>query len=428
MTSVIRKRGPDGHGLARRLRLRQHLNVGLTRGTLPILLSQPHGQRLGDLLLDRLRDPSWDVFRAAVAFAKRSGVKHLVDALQEFSRRGQVKLAIGVDLGGTSLEGLSGLFDCLETTGEIWVFHNENGSTFHPKVYVFKGKDRADVIIGSGNLTEGGLFTNYEASVAIPIDLNEPEQRAFLEQVETTLDSYSEPSAGTAVRLTRATFDTLIAQGYLPLEAYSRRDEEGAPEVRPEEDQDQEESLFELVPVPRAPRVPPRDGTAAAPQGAAAIAAAAQAAMPFVFYMTLMRTDAGVGQTTAGAQRRSPEIFIPLAARDFAAGFWDWPHGFTVDTDEAGKMDRFGVPMLIGTNIEAVTMTYFPHRHEFRLRSEPLRSAGAIGDVLRIERTDGARGYQYIATVIPQGTTQYAGAIAKCSNQVKNSGKAWGYE
>lgn len=144
--------------------------------------------------------------------------------------------------------------------------------------------------------------------------------------------------------------------------------------------------------------------------------------------MTLMRTDAGSGQTTAGTQRRSPEVFIPLAARDFAPAFWEWPAGFVADAGEPGKLDRFGVRMLIGTNTVSVTMTYFPHRHEFRLRSEPLRSAGAIGDILRIEKTDGSRGYQYIATVIPQGTAQYAAALAKCVNLVKASPKVWGYE
>ncbi|MGH8250461.1 MAG: hypothetical protein ACREVI_07145 [Steroidobacteraceae bacterium] len=73
-------------------------------------------------------------------------------------------------------------------------------------------------------------------------------------------------------------------------------------------------------------------------------------------------------------------------------------------------------------------MTYFPHRHEFRLRSEPLRSAGEIGDILRIEKTDGGRGYDYIVGVIPQGTAQYAAALAKCVNQVPASRKVWGYE
>lgn len=395
-----------------------------------ILLSQPHGQRLGDQLLQRLRDPAWEVFRAAVAFVKRSGMNHLLNELRAFAARSQVRMAVGVDLGGTSLEGLSALLDCLEGQGNIWVVHNENGSTFHPKLYLFKSRDRAEIIVGSGNLTEGGLFDNYEASIAVSLNLADAEDQAFLAQVEAVLDGYEDETSGTSIRLTRDTLDRLTVEGYLPPEAYSRRAEEGAPELAPEEDEP-DAGLFERVPVPAPPRVPARAAAATAPApvgGGAVVAPAAPAGQASVFYMTLMRTDAGTGQTTAGTQRRSPEVFIPLAARDFAPTFWDWPTGFAADATEAGKLDRFGVQMLIGTATESVTMTYFPHRHEFRLRSEPLRSAGAIGDILRIEKTDGSRGYQYIATVIPQGTAQYAAALAKCVNQVKASRKVWGYE
>ena len=43
------------------------------------------------------------------------------------------------------------------------VFHNPLPHTFHPKLYLFKSDDHAEMVMGSGNLTEGGLYTNYEA-------------------------------------------------------------------------------------------------------------------------------------------------------------------------------------------------------------------------------------------------------------------------
>lgn len=395
-----------------------------------IFLSQPHGQRLGDVLTTRLRDPSWPVFRAAVAFVKRSGVKHLIADLRSFAASAHVRMAIGVDLGGTSVEGLTALLDALEGRGNIWVVHNENGSTFHPKVYLFKSGTRAELIVGSGNLTEGGLFDNYEASLGLELDLARDDDRAFLEQVEAVLDAYEDVTSGISVALTRETLGRLVAEGYLPAEAYLRRAEEGAPELgRDEDEEEAATALFKRVPVPSPPQIPGRPETTTRTGGArAAITSGPAAGQAQVFYMTLIRADAGTGQTTAGTQRRSPEIFIPLAARDFAPEFWEWPNGFTADASEAGKLDRTGVRMLIGTRTKSVTMTYFPHRHELRLRSEPLRSAGDIGDILRIEKTDGGRGYGYIVTVIPQGTAQYAAALAKCVNQVKASPKVWGYD
>ena len=73
---------------------------------MPRLLSQPHGDRLGDLLNRRLQDDQWTRFRAAVAFVKRSGVRHIADSLRAFARHGQITMTVGVSMGGTSVEGL----------------------------------------------------------------------------------------------------------------------------------------------------------------------------------------------------------------------------------------------------------------------------------------------------------------------------------
>ena len=129
-------------------------------------IAQPLGQvRLGEFLLAHLADPRWTVFRAAVAFVKRSGTRYVRQALQEFSRRAEVRISVGVDLCGTSREGLTDLLAL--APGGVFVYRNSGPYTFHPKVYLFKSATHADVLTGSGNLTGGGLFTNYEASLAV---------------------------------------------------------------------------------------------------------------------------------------------------------------------------------------------------------------------------------------------------------------------
>ena len=130
------------------------------------LIHQPDGIfRLGDFLIKAFEDHAWTEFRAAVAFVKYSGTKHIAKLLNEFSKRGMIRISVGIDAGGTSIEGLSDLLNAIEDRGRIWVFHNANYSTFHPKIYLFRNEQKAEVVIGSGNLTEGGLFTNYEASI-----------------------------------------------------------------------------------------------------------------------------------------------------------------------------------------------------------------------------------------------------------------------
>ncbi len=110
---------------------------------------QPHGPiRIGQYLNDHFADHTWEEFRAAIAFAKRSRSRHIRSALKEFDKRAKVKISVGVDFFGTSREGLD---DLLKSTpnGEVWIFHNNGPYTFHPKIYVFENSDRADLLVGT---------------------------------------------------------------------------------------------------------------------------------------------------------------------------------------------------------------------------------------------------------------------------------------
>ncbi len=145
------------------------------------------------------------------------------------------------------------------------------------------------------------------------------------------------------------------------------------------------------------------------------------------FVMTLMKTDVGTGQTTPGKSRRSPEIFIPLKARNAKPEFWGWPDKFTESLERAGKVDRFGVRMRLGGDVINVNMMTWPVKHDFRLRSEKLRSAGEIGDLIRIEKTDSSTGFEYYVEIIPQKTGDYEYYRSLCTNRTTNSERKWGY-
>lgn len=153
--------------------------------------------RIGDYLTGNLAEP-WTSFRAAVAFVKRSGTRHIAPALAAFARTSAVEIIAGIDHGGTSAEGLQDLLDAVFPAGRVIVFHNRLPVTFHPKIYLFKTAHTADILVGSGNLTEGGLFTNYEAAVRISLDMAEPRDAAVLRSVEQRLDAWADLSTGTA--------------------------------------------------------------------------------------------------------------------------------------------------------------------------------------------------------------------------------------
>ena len=98
------------------------------------------------------------------------------------------------------------------------------------------------------------------------------------------------------------------------------------------------------------------------------------------------------------------------------------------DPRTPGKLDRHGVRMRLASEVINVNMMTWPAKHDFRLRSESLRSAGNIGDILRLERAvDPNADYEYYAEVIPQGTTQHPVYLALCRNSVRNSQKRYGY-
>src|SRR5204863_637814 len=192
------------------------------------LIHHPNGpNRLGDLLIKNLSGSSWTHFQAAVAFVKSSGVKHIKAPLQKFLLHGQVNICAGVDLAGTSIEGLTELLDGLGTKGEGWVFHNERQSTFHPKIYLFSNATHAECLIGPGNLTEGGLFTNYEAFVHLKLDKSKPADQELFARIQKLLAEWMDTATGTSLRLSPNVIKNLGDAGYLLTEAQIREASSG---------------------------------------------------------------------------------------------------------------------------------------------------------------------------------------------------------
>lgn len=408
-------------------------------------VAQPNATfRTGDFLKQSLADPRWTEFRAAVAFVKRSGTKHIRDSLKAFRKRGGiVKISAGVDAGGTSAEGLYDLMEAVQSRGGVFIFKNANSSTFHPKVFLFKNDTAAEVLVGSGNLTEGGLFTNYEASFRLFLNLTTARDLELLSAIVQALDAWSTPTDGLCYPLDAGLLEQLVLNGNVPDEVRARGDEN----IATDDPNTHQPKLFARHPVRPAPRV---STSAASPpehlehpdepddESVEVVTLPPVPGQPGAykaFIMTLQRTDVGIGQITKGASRRSPEIFIPLIARDYDPHFWGWPDLFKrdptwmgpTDRDGLGKMDRPGVMFRLGGATVPVHMWYNPDKKDLRLRSEHMRSAGAIGDILYIERGDGKGGFTYYVDVVPQSSPRHAELLAICTNSVRNSKKVFGY-
>lgn len=127
-----------------------------------VFRDQPKDVQFANVLVAEVAGGRWQALEVGVAWARRSGVRLVRRSLVRFLRRGGVlRITVGIDIENTSKEGLAGLLS-LEQYGvsEIFVYHNEeSGVTFHPKVYLFRNSSQVRLIVGSNNLTEGGLWS-----------------------------------------------------------------------------------------------------------------------------------------------------------------------------------------------------------------------------------------------------------------------------
>lgn len=177
------------------------------------LMNQPFNGQLGNRLIELLDSSDYHTLNIAVAFAKNSGVLRIKDSLERFrEREGKVNVYVGVDLGGTSYEALTAL---LLHTDSLNVVHSENGQTFHPKIYQFVGKEKGVVVIGSHNLTAGGLWTNFESSVLIPVDWSEANEVALLKGLDEYIENLTSLKDSFMPIGAQDDIDKLLQNGYI---------------------------------------------------------------------------------------------------------------------------------------------------------------------------------------------------------------------
>jgi len=152
------------------------------------LVLQPFddGLSMFELLEELLAGEKYSELTVAVAWAKVSGLRRIEPALGRFrSSGGRTSILLGIDEGGATIEGLSA---ALLNFDEALVIYDASSGTFHPKIYTFSNDAQAVVVVGSNNLTAGGLYANYEVAVAIEVDLTSDEDALFYGELVEYID------------------------------------------------------------------------------------------------------------------------------------------------------------------------------------------------------------------------------------------------
>lgn len=175
-----------------------------------------------------LRDDNIRRVLVVTAWVRTSGMRLLVPGLGALRERGgTARLFVGVDLKGTSSQGVA---LARQHFNEVHAVHDPIGRTFHPKMYLAFGDRIGYALIGSNNLTAGGLWHNYECAVTAIFD---PRRET---DVLEGIQSYTKRLLGDKAickRVTKRVFDQLVREGWLTDETNDRRRNEDLPARRP---------------------------------------------------------------------------------------------------------------------------------------------------------------------------------------------------
>lgn len=120
----------------------------------------------------------------SVGFMNESGLVALESALSPIAKH--TTILTGIRNGITSVQGLRKSLELGCTTYVV-----DTGSRtvlFHPKVYVSRNANEARLIVGSANLTYGGLNSNIEASLYMEMDLTEADNNSLIADLEAKID------------------------------------------------------------------------------------------------------------------------------------------------------------------------------------------------------------------------------------------------
>lgn len=126
-------------------------------------------QTLGEAISSALAES--EDSRMAVAFVSAQGLGLLEPALQQcLKRKGSVEFLVGLDLSFTDPQALRTLYQWSRDYAHVACYClTELGPSvvYHPKLYVFRAGEEVRFIVGSSNLTEGGLRQNMEVNALV---------------------------------------------------------------------------------------------------------------------------------------------------------------------------------------------------------------------------------------------------------------------
>src|SRR3989344_3404377 len=104
----------------------------------------------------------------AVSYLKKSGYKLIKDEIiRLLNKNVRIRVIVDLDLN-LQITDIEPIIDIKKLGSNIGIkVYQTNNNNFHPKLYIFYNSNKVSVIIGSSNITWGGLINNIEANLFI---------------------------------------------------------------------------------------------------------------------------------------------------------------------------------------------------------------------------------------------------------------------
>jgi len=351
---------------------------------------------MGDCLVSLMGNGKYNQMKMMVAFAKQSGISRLLNDFMNFRNSGgEIEAVVGIDQHITSFQAIQQLSTL--TNDNLYIHHDRGASCFHPKVFIFeKDNNPTAILVGSSNLTTGGLFSNYEANVLLSPQGTE-EDKLFLTELSTFYSTILKDS--NTQKAESHLLSQLYSQGLVTDETRTREFNEIIKTTTNIPFKSKRRFQIPKLPVPIR-RVP--------------------VLTPMSFAMILSKFD-------VSSLSSDPVILVPLAALRQFPLFWQWPTSFTLSG--GGYPERYTA---VRVNIPEQTsqtaytrLYYYDRKKEFRLQCEPIKRNGHEGDLMLIERST-SNHFEYEITLIPTNVTRYNQLRRSCTTKVSDK-KYFGY-
>lgn len=208
----------------------------------------------GEALIKFLNDPEYHTFTGLTAFVSVAGVNGLAPHIEAAKERGlTINFIVGVDQKATSKEAL----EAISSLGiNAQIFHQLGGSIFHPKVYLFEGKDKSQLIVGSSNLTRQGLYVNVEASLLLELSHDIPADRKVLDDMKASYSSLYDFTDPNLSEITAELIERLVIEKVVPTEDQLKQNHAKINELDKELEEPAERRLPEWFPKRKLPQAP----------------------------------------------------------------------------------------------------------------------------------------------------------------------------